>query len=128
MKKEQLMKALANHTNTSFDGGNDSRLFFDREPISIFASDMTRFEYDKMVKEINTTEIKGEGFTVYCWNDCSGYDYWSRHSDETNYIMVTADIKNIRKVDINELTKALESMYFKMSKYDNVDQHDFTKK
>lgn len=123
----EKMSQLAQKVNCSFDGGEqETRLFFDiEERIDVFANLMTKKEYNTMEKEINNTSIKGSGFEVYAWNDNSGYEYWKEqgNASDSNYIMITANITNIDKIDILELRKALSKVFNKLSKYDNKEQY-----
>ena len=58
------MQKLADITGLIWDGGDDTRLFVDAYPC-VDASQMSRKEYKAMEKDINSFEIKGEGFTIY---------------------------------------------------------------
>jgi len=126
---EFKMNKLANDSELNHDGGNDVRLFYDNERITVYASDMTRKEYKAMEKSINSYHVKKPGFEVYCWNDCSGYDYWKRDRQDSNYIMVTANIIDINKVKIEELKSEMRKAFDKMyCDYDNHETHDYSKK
>jgi len=114
-----IMNAIANHTGLHFDGG-DNRLFVDSDTITVSAKDMSEKEYSKMEKDIAKKVIKGNGYEVYAWNDCSGYDYWVKDG-EYNYIQVTVSILDVNNLDLTELKQDSEKLfnYFK-SRYDNV--------
>lgn len=128
---EILIQDLAEATSTSHDGGiNDNRLFVDDFQISIFANDMSKKEYALMEKDINSFEIKGAGFVVYAWNDCSGYEYWKKEgeADSANYIQITVAVEGIRKINVDKLKRAIELAKSKFQKYDNLYEHEFNKR
>lgn len=85
MSHELAMRELAKKTGLQFDGGDDYRLFVDDEQIRVFAFFMSEDQYDRMEEEIDDLNIQGDGYSVYAWNDVSGYKYWS--SDEQAYTL-----------------------------------------
>lgn len=120
-----LIPQIAAQLKLNHDGHGDTRLFYDQERITVFASDMSKTEYNAMEKDINSFLIKGKGFEVYAWNDCSGYEYWSRDKNESNYIQITANISNAKKVNLNELKDAINKAFDHFYGYDNTDCHNF---
>lgn len=121
---ESILKLIANETGLTFGGYDDSRLFYDKKSINVFAQLMSKEEYSKMEKELNKNEIKGEGYTVYAWNDASGYDYWAKDNDDSNYIQVTAYINDLNLVDVNKLKIDCQELHdYYYSNYDNSEQY-----
>lgn len=127
------MENLAEATGLCFDG-NDSRLFYDQDNIIVYAQIMSEEEYKKMIKALDF-EIKGDGYTVYGWNDVSGYEYWTRdkednpHSWDSNYIQVTVRIENIDKVNPEQMKKDAEKVFNKFYyDYHNMDSVDFSRR
>lgn len=126
MDTNQLMAALASATNTDLDSAGDDMLHArDGMRITVFANLLSEAEYDDMEMAIASAEVTGEGFIVYVWNDGSGYEYWHEQgeAEESNYIQVTAHISNVRRVDIDELNAAIETVYSALCHWDNVDEY-----
>lgn len=120
---KSILKLIANVTELTFDGCDDSRLFYDKERIHVFAQLMSKKEYSKMEKELSKIEMKGRGYVVSAWNDVSGYDYWSKENDG-NYIQVTAYINDLNLVDINKLKIDCQELHdYYHSHYDNSEQY-----
>lgn len=88
------MEILADQTDLTFDGGYDDNRLFD-EMMNTYSSNMTEDQYNKMRKDLETFEVKGNGFTVSAWNDSSGYHYWNVIMQEDNYIQITVYIDNL---------------------------------
>lgn len=121
---ESILKLIAKETELTFDGCDDSRLFYDNESIRVFAQLMSKKEYSKMEKELSKKEIKGEGYIVSAWNDASGYDYWSKYYDDCNYIQITAYINDLNLVDVNKLKIDCQELHdYYYSHYDNSEQY-----
>lgn len=122
------MKELADLVDGTFDGDESHpQIYFDSEHISIFANEMTKKEYGAYEKALSGYDVKGKGFSIYAWNDVSGYAYWKNQgeSHDANYIQITASIDDISKVDPKELKKALRMAYNSLSQFDNTDRHYF---
>ena len=81
-----------------------------------------------METDIKGYQIKGNGYTVYAWNDVSGYDYWKREGEgnSSNYIQITVAIET-PDVDPVTIKKDVETAYDHFCMYDNTDNHDFNK-
>ena len=125
---DKQMQELAEKTGLVHDGGDDNRLF-NEDTINVFASDMTKKQYDYMEKDINNTVINRRLYTVYAWNDCSGYKYWTQSHNESNYIQVSVHIKtkNVHKIDVEKLKEDVQNLFDRYScDYDNTDYHDFS--
>jgi len=116
----KTMKELADKTGLTFDGGDDNRLFHE-EMVHVYCQILTQEQYDKMENEMNEVNIKGDGYSVYAWNDASGYKYWNKSEDEANYIQVTAEIENISQVDPVKLKRDMDSVFCKLSHWANFD-------
>lgn len=130
---ETKMETLAKTTGLHFDGG-DSRLFYDQENIVVYAQLMSEEEYEEMCKALDF-EIKGDGYTVYGWNDVSGYKYWTRdknsepHTWDSNYIQITVSIEDIDKVNPEKMKKDAEKLFNKFyCSYHNIDSVDFSRR
>jgi hypothetical protein len=104
MKKNNI-QAIANQVGCEFDGGDDRRIH--AETLHVPTLRLSAEEYAAMEADINGYEKHGQGFTVYAWNDCSGYKYWTVQQRENNYIQVTAIIDEEAEVDVPALRKAV---------------------
>lgn len=117
-RMRQSIEAIVERLNTRVDNDNDGtkRLFC--ETIMTNSLDMTEAKYEAMESDINSFEIKGRGFVVYAWNDCSGYKYWTKQQEEDNYIQITIQIKRASIVNIKELQCAIDKAQSHFHKYD----------
>ncbi len=119
----ELLKTISKLTNLSHDGDQgDNRLHYEQDRINVFASVMTRKEYDKMEKDISKKSIKGKGYEVYAWNDISGFDYWNNDTDG-NYIQITVQLTDLNKLNIEQLKQDADSLFEYFQKYDNLEQY-----
>jgi len=114
---QKKMEILAEKTNLVFDGGDDDRLFveeMDRFNIEAMGSDI----YEEWEQNLNHSKVKGEGFTVYAWNDSGGYEYWMSE-EKTNYMMVTVLIDDIDKALLNtdKIQDAIGEFYTLVAEY-----------
>lgn len=118
---ESAMEALSRETGLCFDGGDDDRLFCE-DQIRVFAHLMSKKAYTAMEKDMNGYSVKGQGFEVYAWNDCSGYAYWKKQgeADDSNYIQVTAKITDPSMVNAPELETAMAEAFSYFEAYDNL--------
>lgn len=117
----EKMRKLAELSQLTFDGGEDSRLFADDEfDISVFPT--TKREYMRMEKKMAKFEIKREKYSVYVWNDCSGYDYW-KNMKECNYIKITANIENpdLSFVEVHQLKLDILAAYDEFCEFHNIE-------
>ncbi len=115
----KILEFIADTTGLTYDGGNDTRLFHS-EMHHVYASVMTEREYNKMERSLSKT-IKGKGYTVYAWNDSSGYKYWNNDSD-ANYIQITVDVQDLNKIDIKKLQSDVNKLFDHLEKYDNSEE------
>ncbi len=102
---EKEMQELADKMGLTFDGGDDNRLFTNYS--SARTLQLSEEKYNKMETKLNDFCFKGEGFEVYAWNDCSGYEYWTIKQKEDNYIQITVNVLDALKVNPKELKDAL---------------------
>ena len=122
-----IMRQIAHNTGLNFDGSHSSgdketRLHADGHyyrHLNVVA--MGREVYNKWDDALGTSEVKGKGFVVYAWNDCSGYDYWL--NEGTNYQQITVNIDDLGKAllhsdTIMESVDKLESELAEFSRYD----------
>ena len=122
---EAGMQKLASETGLEWGGSGDTRLHFDDEHIYIDASKMKKSEYNRMEKDINKKEIKGNGYTVYATNDVSGYEWWkdaAKDGDDYNYIMIVVGVEQdkIDTIDASKLKSDAEDLYGYFEHYDNI--------
>lgn len=111
------MKALAKATDMTWDGGlDDTRLH--AETIHVDVSAMSEAEYEEMEESIGEFEIQGHGFTLYAWNDSSGYEYWKADDGDSNYIQLTASIDADTELNPEELKIAVANGTERFAKYD----------
>lgn len=107
------------------NNGEDTRLFYDAESlIAVFACKMSKKDWTEMEHTMNHAEMDREHYTVYAWNDSSGYKYW--YGNDSNYIMITVDIKDaikITKTLCEQIKKDAQALYDSMSIFDNRDWH-----
>jgi hypothetical protein len=104
--RNELMSALAESTGLDFDGGDDDRLF--AETMYVDLTHMREDDYAQWERSLDEATVEGHMFRVYVWNDVSGYAYWKREG--TNYQQVTVHVKNVRKVDPDEIRKAVSNV------------------
>lgn len=121
-KHAKAMRALAKDTGLTSDG--DDRLFFDHEMISVYCNLLSPAQYRKYVKDLEKACVKGSGYTVGAWNDCSGYRYWYAQGKigDSNYIQVTAYITDPDKVDPAQLKRDVDRMHSSLRHWHNVDE------
>lgn len=119
----RTMKEIAEAAKLQWDGGDDDRMFYDDEYIAVYANLLTEDAYDKMETEMEA-EIKGVGYTVYAWNDSSGFAYWKKQGKvgDHNYIQITAHITDRKKVDPAKLRADVEKLHGKLCHWHNVDE------
>jgi len=123
MTKQEKMRKLAEESLMTFDGGDDDRLFLDENnETNVFASIMTEEHYNQMEKEINEYSVDKGSYKVYAWNDSGGYNYWNKNN-EANYIQITAQIKDVDKVDAMELLDTMNEAYDYFSCWNNTDDY-----
>lgn len=111
---DALMPELARQTGLQHDG--DERLF--PESIMTHSLELSEPEYNAMEKDINSFQIKGAGFVVYAWNDCSGYNYWNVEQCENNYIQITVAVTDVRKADASKIRDAVSKAQDHFMHYD----------
>ncbi len=122
--QEVDIAALAKAAGLEYDGDDDSRLFFDADRIDVYCHLLTAAEYKHMEREIGKATVKGEGYEVYAWNDSSGYKYWKAQGKvhDSNYIQVTASIKDSSKVDPVKLKSDVSRVWGMLCHWDNKDE------
>lgn len=120
---QEKMKELAKKTDLKYDGGDDTRLFVENS-LTVFVLPMSEENYKKMEEDLASYSIKGEGYSVYGWNDVSGFNYWknSGESGDANYIQVTVDIENPDVVDPVKIKKDVQSATNHFEQYENGDE------
>lgn len=69
--------------------------------------------YNKAEKEIDAIEFKGPGWQVYAGFDVSGFDYWMKRMEETNYVQITIafDKEDINSSEIDAIYNALDEAH-----------------
>lgn len=95
------------------------RLTFDgdKTDLRLHSEDMfrwgakTKTAYQKAEKEIDKIEYNGKGWKIYATYDVSGFHYWMKRMEETNYISITVafDAETIEETEIVAIDKALDS-------------------
>lgn len=122
--KADELAELAFKCELTYDGGDDNRLFYDDEQITVFANLLDSKTYAKMEKQINKAIIKRAHYEVYAWNDCGGYKYWRKRAEcgDSNYIMITANIKNPSKVRPEQLKRDIQKVFNQLCHWNNVDE------
>lgn len=68
-------------------------------------------DYKAAEKEIDNIHYKGKGWEIYGWYDVSGFDYWMKRQEETNYIQLTVafDKDTVDESEVEKIDKALDS-------------------
>ena len=71
-------------------------------------------EYKRAEKQIDKFEIKGNGWLLYAGYDVSGFSYWMKQMEETNYISISVmfDSTEINIDEIEKLENALQSALY----------------
>lgn len=121
---ENKMKELSNKTELTYDGGDDQRLFHS-ELINVFVPLMKKSEYEEMCKDLKHYSVKGDGFSIYGWNDVSSYEYWKeagKDNFEANYIQITVSIEEIDLVNADIIKIYVKKAFDYFYKYDNTDE------
>jgi len=106
-KEAEIMKYIAEKCALDWDGTPGDLRLHDRETISVDTPSMNKTQYTNMEKMIDLAVIDTSAYTVYAWNDSSGYKYWSQE-DDYNYIQVTVNIKDITNINITYLRQDFE--------------------
>lgn len=111
----KLMNKLAKETGLIYDGKGDDRLFVETTYF-VNASEMDESDYQRMENEIDKAVIETDHYTVYAWNDISGYKYWHECSKtgEHNYIQVTVAIKDPEKADPTDIERDVSDIERKL--------------
>jgi len=74
-----------------FDGDKeDKRLHFDRD-IKFYTANEN--DYKEIEEHIEKYSIERKYYTVYVWCDVSGFDYWIKQMQESNYIKISVMFK-----------------------------------
>lgn len=94
MNNQSVLSNIAEKTGLTQDSLGESRLFADDLRIDVHAPTMGKELYEQMEKDIDKAHIKRDYYEVYCWNDCSGFDYWNEEGGHggTNYIQIEVNI------------------------------------
>lgn len=95
------------------------RLTFDgdKTDLRLHSDDMFRWgaktkrDYEIAERKIDKIEYKGKGWTIYAGYDVSGFNYWMKKMEETNYMMLTVcfDTETIDRSEIEAIDRALDS-------------------
>ncbi len=89
----------------------------DKNDLRLHTEEMFRWgakgkrDYTKCAKAIDAIEYKGNGWQIYAWYDVSGFDYWMKKMQETNYIQITIsfDTVEINRTELDAIEKAIDS-------------------
>lgn len=107
-------------------GTDKTRFFYDEEPIGVHAPDMGRKEYSRMEADMKNYNIEKEKYSLYAWNDVSGFDYWNEegHCGYTNYIMIEISIEDVTSLndeDLEQLEQDIDKFHSHFYQYHNID-------
>jgi hypothetical protein len=124
------IQELAISTGLTYDRGKDTRLFldsmsdvdFDFRSIDVFAQFMSKKEYSDMEKHMKNYKLCGQGYSIYVWNDSSGYNYW-KEDGMGNYIQITVDVENIDLIDVHKMMNDVEQTYYEFDRYCNIENY-----
>jgi len=124
MINETQMLEIADKTKLVYDGGDDNRLFYDGDRIDVYAPAIGYNKYRTMEKELRNFEIKREKYTVYAWNDISGWNYWKQEG-ECNYIQITACLNNsnLNDIEIQQLIEDIDTAHCEFYHYHTIDAY-----
>lgn len=110
MKYFNLPELLAKRNiNITFDGDKtDLRLHIDDN--YRWGANVKR-EYKRASDLIDAIEYKGKGWEIFAWYDVSGFDYWMKQMEETNYIQITIafDTEDIEDSQLDAIYNALDN-------------------
>jgi len=67
-------------------------------------------QYNKTEKEIDKFEIQGNGWLLYAGYDTSGFHYWMKNMEETNYIMLAIMFEKVN-INVDEIDKIETALY-----------------
>lgn len=120
----EKIRSIADAVGATYDGG-DSRIFHDSETITVYCNLLDAKTYARMEREIRKAVIKRAAYTVYAWNDASGFKYWHEvgKTGDSNYIQVTADIKDARRVKPEQLKRDLDRVFGELCHWHNVNAY-----
>lgn len=76
-----------------------------------------------MESRIRKFQIKRDKYTVYVWNDCSGWHYWK--NEGLNYIQITAHINaaNLTDDEVEQLKDDIDTAYYEFEGFHNIDEY-----
>lgn len=109
MKRIKITDIPLKMQTLTHDGGEkELRLHYDNE--SFRWSTKTKKQYKAVEKEIDNISIKGNGWELYAWHDVSGFNYWMKQQEETNYLQITIafEKKTVLLSELPEIQKALD--------------------
>lgn len=109
----------------------DCDWYFDKEErkICVYGSSWwgadTKKEYNKQEKLIQKYKVENNLFSLYCWCDISGYDYWMVQQEESNYVSIDVVLKKKKYTD-EELIQIREEI-IKADIYfiENLEQYNY---
>lgn len=98
-------------------------LEFDGEETALRLDDINRYSwnaktkkiYESIESKIDAIEFKGKGWSIHCWCDVSGFNYWHKIMQEENYIQITIafDTDEIEESEVNKIRNALWDAEYK---------------
>lgn len=100
---------LVKYGQLTFDGDKtDLRLHSD---LCFVWGAKTKAKYNAATKAIDSLSAKGNGWEIYAWYDVSGFEYWMKRMEETNYIQITVafDAETIDESEVNKIDSAIDT-------------------
>lgn len=80
--------------------------------------DFDKEMYEEWEELLNSIQVIGENYQIYCSYDNSGFDYWSNRQEESNYTYIDIWLSdNFSDEDINKLYNSLVEVYNKIDKF-----------
>jgi hypothetical protein len=107
---------------------NDYQLGYDGiESNHIYLDDQFRWShknkkgYDEIAKKIDDAEIKGNGYIVYASYDISGYNYWVKQMEESNYMSISILFDNdyFNDDNMNQLINDIDEVFSRCQEIEN---------
>lgn len=74
--------------------------------------------YKEWEELLNSIQVIGDNYQIYCSYDCSGFDYWNNRQEESNYTYIDIWLSDdFSDEDIDKLYNSLVEVYNKIDNF-----------
>ena len=74
--------------------------------------------YNEWEELLNSIQVIGENYQIYCSYDTSGFDYWNNRQEESNHTCIDIWLSDdFSDEDINKLYNSLVEVYNKIDNF-----------